>query len=138
MSCLRNRCLVGLQVEARCFPEQLFRKSGPTPPAAHATGLNAVLGATCVGYAPLPTRPPGFPWLLSAQPALTQTCVACLSSCQIPAREECVRRPSRAAINISSELRPHLCLVLNGGIFMKGKYLQGKSVSQRLRGERGG
>lgn len=49
-----------------------------------------------------------------------------------------MRRPRRDAINISSALRPHLCLLLDDGIFMKGKYLQGKSVSQRLRGERGG
>lgn len=41
--------------------------------------------------------------------------------------EECTRGPRRAAINISSVLRPHLCRVLNEGIFMKEQIFAQKS-----------
>lgn len=52
-------------------------------------------------------------------------------------REECMWLPRWATINISPVLRLHLCRVLNGGIFMKHKYLQRKAVSQWLRRGRG-
>lgn len=134
--------------------KQLFRKS--KPPVAHvrAGGLNLmaqmdVLQVTFLYWCLHLFRSYfsyshfSFPYTFSLTEPL------CLSlpwprrllPVWAPARflqgEECVRGPRRATINISSVLRPHLCRVLNDGIFMKHKYLHRKAVSQRLPRGRG-